>query len=108
MSREPLIDYLCHIHPWQVELGDGITIPGVAEHILPPVPEALHLLKEGHTVYLTLLDVSKSKERAMENPETKIWTGNQAQLVPQCLGELEKAAKGRQQPLKLWIVLKTL
>ena len=35
-------------------------------------------------------------------------TGNQAELVPQYLGEMEKAVKGRQQPLKMWVVLKTL
>ena len=44
----------------------------------------------------------------MENPETKVWTENQPKLVPQYPGKLEKAAKGRQQPLKMWIVLKTL
>ena len=71
------------------------------------MPEALHLPKEGHTASLTLPDVTISKERAMESSETKVWTGNQAELVPRYLGEFEKAAKGSQQPLKLWVVLKT-
>ena len=82
--RKALLDEMWQAQPWNITMGDGVTIPRNGGRMLPPMADSLRCLAPGQTAIWTLPAFTGGKEEAVNESGTRLpWTGNQVEHVKQ-------------------------
>ena len=104
--RKVLLDELWQAQPWNVTMGDGVTIPRNAGRMLLPIADSVRSLAPGETAIWTLLAFTGGKEDAVNESGTQLpWTGNQVEHIKQIDAVLERITTSP--PVSIWVVFRT-
>ena len=104
--RKALLDEMWQAQPWNVRMGDGVTIPHNAGRMLPPMADSLRCLAPGETAIWTLPAFTGGKEDAVNESGTQLpWTGNQVEHIKQIDAVLERITTSPS--VSIWVVFRT-
>ena len=104
--RKALLDEMWQEQPWNVTMGDGVTIPHNSSRMLPPMADSLLCQAPGDTAIWTLPAFTGSKEDAVNESGTQLqWTDNQVEHIKQIDVVLDRITASP--PVSVWLVFRT-
>ena len=104
--KKALLDEMWQPQPWNVTMGDGVTIPHNAGRTLPPMADSLRCLAPGETAIWTLPAFTGDKEEAVNESGTQLqWTGSQVEHIKQIDAVLDRITTSP--PVSVWVVFRT-
>ena len=107
--RPAMLRAMYAIQPWEVEMGDGCTIPSQGA-LLPPIPDSIQLLRLGQTAFWAVPTSNDPDPKHVHVGDTRKrdpWIGNQRSILTAVVNQLQKYHKTSQPPVHMWIVLTT-